>query len=76
MPKIDVLVKLQYLLALNELELVLQYIGRNLGPLQSLKFSSSNSLWKITYMACNKHQIPKQDRAPPKPCRATKDHAE
>ena len=55
---------------------MLRTIGINLGPLQSLKKISSESLWKITYMACNKNQIPKQDQAPPTPCQATKDDAE
>ena len=68
MPKIDVLKKSQYLLAPNELELELWTIGKNPGPPQSLKFSSSKSLQKISYTTCNRHQIFR-------PCRATKDHA-
>ena len=44
-----------YILAPIELELTIWTIVIILGPLQSLKFSSSKSLWKISYTACNMH---------------------
>lgn len=43
-PKVDTQEKSWYLLAPIELEFLIQIKGRNLGPLQSLKFSKSDSL--------------------------------
>ena len=49
---------------MNELELILQTVDINLGPLQSLKFSSPNSIHKISYMTYNRDQILRSCRAP------------
>ena len=55
LPKIDTPRELPYLPTYKELELASLTIDSTLGPLQSLKCTTSDSLRIISYTTCNKH---------------------